>query len=197
MSYADVAASGHRQSAEEVCICLLASCYITASPLFVLTQIVHDVQAISSRLTFLFPPQRQAAAPQPPQVVTDESASTSSLVDVDTPSVRTVPSDFNDQDVQTDTQVFGQQQLEDKELVSLAHIRPKKGTRYSPVLAVKADAARGPVSACALADIGKLFLLSFTRVDFYAEISRFSGPSVHIWAAIDCRLAGAEGYLED
>ena len=67
MSYADVAASGHRQSAEEVCICLLASCYITASPLFVLTQIVHDVQAISSRLTFLFPPptsgRRPSAAP--------------------------------------------------------------------------------------------------------------------------------------
>lgn len=62
MSYADVAASGHKQSPEE------------------------------------------AAAPQPPQIVTDESASTSSLVDVDTPSVRTVPSDFNEQDIQTETQ---------------------------------------------------------------------------------------------
>ncbi|KAK1765838.1 hypothetical protein QBC33DRAFT_494313 [Phialemonium atrogriseum] len=46
----------------------------------------------------------QAAAPQPPQVDASESASTSSLVDVDTPSVHTVPSDFADQDVQTDTQ---------------------------------------------------------------------------------------------
>ena len=46
----------------------------------------------------------EAAAPQPPQVETSTTASTSSLVDVDTPSVRTVPSDFGDQDVQTDTQ---------------------------------------------------------------------------------------------
>lgn len=46
----------------------------------------------------------QAAAPQPPQIVTSTSASTSSLVDVDTPSVRTVPSDFGEQEVQTDTQ---------------------------------------------------------------------------------------------
>lgn len=46
----------------------------------------------------------EAAAPQPPQVVTDETASTSSLIDVDTPSVRTVPSDFSEQEIQTETQ---------------------------------------------------------------------------------------------
>lgn len=46
----------------------------------------------------------QAAAPQPPQIISDESASTGSLIDVDAPSVHTVPSDFMDQDVQTDTQ---------------------------------------------------------------------------------------------
>lgn len=46
----------------------------------------------------------QAAAPQPPEVISTESASTSSLVDVDTPSVRTVPSDFGEQDIQTETQ---------------------------------------------------------------------------------------------
>ncbi|CAP61152.1 uncharacterized protein PODANS_3_1130 [Podospora anserina S mat+] len=46
----------------------------------------------------------EAAAPQPPQVVVDDSTSTSSLIDVDTPSVRTVPSDFAEQEVKTDTQ---------------------------------------------------------------------------------------------
>ncbi|KAK8051197.1 hypothetical protein PG993_002582 [Apiospora rasikravindrae] len=45
-----------------------------------------------------------AAAPQPPEIVSTESASTSSLVDVDTPSVRTVPSDFGEQEIQTETQ---------------------------------------------------------------------------------------------
>ncbi|KKY35575.1 putative mitochondrial intermembrane space import and assembly protein 40 [Diaporthe ampelina] len=63
-SYADVAASGPKQSPED------------------------------------------AAAPQPPQIIPNESVttSTSSLVDVDSQSVRTVPSDFLEQSVQTDTQ---------------------------------------------------------------------------------------------
>ncbi|KND87086.1 hypothetical protein TOPH_08269 [Tolypocladium ophioglossoides CBS 100239] len=62
MSYADVAASGPKQSPQE------------------------------------------AAAPQPPEVVPKESASTASLIDVDVPSVHTVPSDFLEQDVVTETQ---------------------------------------------------------------------------------------------
>ncbi|QUC16348.1 uncharacterized protein UV8b_00589 [Ustilaginoidea virens] len=45
-----------------------------------------------------------AAAPQPVEAVTNESASTASLIDVDVPSVRTVPADFLEQDVQTETQ---------------------------------------------------------------------------------------------
>lgn len=61
MSYADVAASGPHQTAED------------------------------------------AAAPPVPEIAPTE-ASTSSLIDVDVPSVRTVPSDFNEQDVQTETQ---------------------------------------------------------------------------------------------
>ncbi|TWU78488.1 hypothetical protein ED733_008960 [Metarhizium rileyi] len=47
---------------------------------------------------------KDAAAPQPPEIIPNESASTTSLVDVDVPSVRTVPSDFLEQDVQTETQ---------------------------------------------------------------------------------------------
>ncbi|KAI3393925.1 hypothetical protein diail_3487 [Diaporthe ilicicola] len=63
-TYADIAASGPKQSAEE------------------------------------------AAAPQPPEIIPNESAtaSTGSLVDVDSQSVRTVPSDFMEQSIQTDTQ---------------------------------------------------------------------------------------------
>ncbi|KAF4450263.1 D-serine dehydratase [Fusarium austroafricanum] len=62
VSYADIAASGPKQTAEE------------------------------------------AAAPQPPQVTSDESASTASLVDVDMPSVHTVPNDFLEQEIKTETQ---------------------------------------------------------------------------------------------
>ncbi|KAI8626543.1 hypothetical protein F5Y19DRAFT_219857 [Xylariaceae sp. FL1651] len=70
MSYADVAASGPKQTPEE------------------------------------------AAAPQPPQIIPSETASTSSLIDVDTPSVRTVPSDFLEQDIQTETQAI-RKEMED------------------------------------------------------------------------------------
>ncbi|GAP86982.2 putative mitochondrial intermembrane space import and assembly protein 40 protein [Rosellinia necatrix] len=47
---------------------------------------------------------QEAAAPQPPQIITSQSASTASLIDVDTPSVRTVASDFLEQEIQTETQ---------------------------------------------------------------------------------------------
>ncbi|KAI0481963.1 hypothetical protein GGR56DRAFT_617974 [Xylariaceae sp. FL0804] len=57
---------------------------------------------------------QEAAAPPPPQIVSSQSASTSSLVDVDTPSVRTVPSDFASQDVQTDTQAAREEREEEE-----------------------------------------------------------------------------------
>ena len=47
----------------------------------------------------------EAAAPQPPEIIPNESASsTASLIDVDAPSVHTVPSDFLEQEIQTETQ---------------------------------------------------------------------------------------------
>ncbi|KAG6084083.1 hypothetical protein E4U33_003972 [Claviceps sp. LM78 group G4] len=62
VSYADVAASGPKQTPEE------------------------------------------AAAPQPVELVNTESVATASLTDVDMPSVHTVPSDFSEQPIQTETQ---------------------------------------------------------------------------------------------
>ncbi|TVY48850.1 hypothetical protein LOCC1_G000978, partial [Lachnellula occidentalis] len=47
----------------------------------------------------------EARAPAPPEIIPSESASTSSLIDVDTESVHTVPSDFNSQSIKTDTQM--------------------------------------------------------------------------------------------
>ncbi|KAI0508852.1 hypothetical protein F5B22DRAFT_378041 [Xylaria bambusicola] len=98
MSYADVAASGPKQTPEE------------------------------------------AAAPQPPQIVPSETASTSSLIDVDTPSVRTVPSDFLEQDVQTETQ---QQRKEREEKAADAAARAEadlaKKKRSAARKARKAD----------------------------------------------------------
>jgi len=87
VSYAEIASKGPKQSPEEVSL-----------PWRFLAP-YHDPQSRSGVTD-----NPQAAAPQPPQVVTSTTASTASLIDVDTPSVRTVPSNFDEQEVQTETQ---------------------------------------------------------------------------------------------
>ncbi|KAI3319453.1 hypothetical protein HD806DRAFT_509026 [Xylariaceae sp. AK1471] len=98
MSYADVAASGPKQTPEE------------------------------------------AAAPQPPQIIPSETASTSSLIDVDTPSVRTVPSDFLEQDIQTETQA-ARKDMEDAAAKAAARARAEAdfAKKKSVTKARKAD----------------------------------------------------------
>ncbi|QYT05422.1 DUF5353 domain-containing protein [Trichoderma simmonsii] len=58
-----------------------------------------DVAAQGARQT-----PEEAAAPQQPEIIPSETASTASLIDVDMPSVHTVRSDFLEQDIQTETQ---------------------------------------------------------------------------------------------
>ena len=58
-------------------------------------------------------------------------------------------------DVPADASI-GQPSLPDEELVSLSHLRPRKGLRYSPVFAIRPSAARGQVTSCALSDVGFL-----------------------------------------
>jgi len=81
-------------------------------------------------------PSSQAAAPRPPQVITSESASTSSLIDVDTPSVRTVPSDFLEQDIQTETQAI-RREMEDA--AARARAEAEFAKKKSATKARKAD----------------------------------------------------------
>lgn len=47
----------------------------------------------------------QKRAPAPPEIENTDSVSSSSLIDVDSGSVHTVPSDFGSQDIQTSTQM--------------------------------------------------------------------------------------------
>jgi hypothetical protein len=72
-----------------------------------------------------------AAAPQPPQIISDESASTASLVDVDMPSVHTVPADFLEQEIQTETQAARIEREEE------AHEEEKKRKRDSTAAKAK------------------------------------------------------------
>ncbi|KAI1819390.1 hypothetical protein F4861DRAFT_546844 [Xylaria intraflava] len=57
---------------------------------------------------------QEAAAPQPPEIALSETSDVTSLVDVDTPSVRTVPSDYRKQEVQTETQEKRQEREEEE-----------------------------------------------------------------------------------
>ncbi|KXH38660.1 hypothetical protein CNYM01_08747 [Colletotrichum nymphaeae SA-01] len=85
-----MAAKGPKQTPEEVrsSFFLAFDRVISFSPLRIVTNI----------------PSLQAAAPPPPEISVDSTASTSSLVDVDMPSVHTVPHDFLEQEIQTETQ---------------------------------------------------------------------------------------------
>lgn len=80
----------------------------------------------------------QAAAPPVPEIEPNESQTTStgSLIDVDTQSVRTVPSDFMEQSIQTDTQA---ERIErDQELQDLAD-KAKAKKEKAKKKAVEAD----------------------------------------------------------
>ncbi|KAK0641849.1 hypothetical protein B0T16DRAFT_221532 [Cercophora newfieldiana] len=82
----------------------------------------------------------EAAAPQPPQVVTSTTASTSSLVDVDTPSVRTVPSDFGEQEIQTETQAARiEREKKAEELAAKARAEADLAKKKGKRAAKKAD----------------------------------------------------------
>ncbi|ETS75872.1 hypothetical protein PFICI_12816 [Pestalotiopsis fici W106-1] len=82
----------------------------------------------------------EAAAPPPPEIEPSESASTASLVDVDTPSVRTVPSDFEEQDVQTDTQASRiQHEEEAREAKEKARAEAELAKKKAAAKARKAD----------------------------------------------------------
>ena len=95
VSYAEMAAKGPKQTPEEV------SRPSQQTP-FLAHQ--HHHQASTLPIIKLTNPLPQAAAPQPVEIEPTESIASSSLVDVDMPSVRTVTPDFLEQDVKTETQ---------------------------------------------------------------------------------------------
>lgn len=156
-SYADVAASGPKQSPEE------------------------------------------AAAPQLPQVESSEYASTASLVDVDTPSVRTVPSDFMEQEVQTETQA-ARLEREEETARAEADLSKKKAASkarkandaLTKWFAGLSDNARtGMVASNILAVVGLGGFLGYKAWTLY-DHGRFSWKTAGIGAGI----VGAVGLFE-
>ncbi len=128
MSYAEAAARGPKQSPEEVCRTTRRSNSLT-----LLTLIAGVSEA--TVLRFLIPrklikPVFISRAPEINRVYKDEGESTASLIDVDSPHVQSVDSDFLQQNVQTSTQA---ERIE----------REEKETREAREKKAKAKASRG------------------------------------------------------
>lgn len=119
----------------------------------------------------------QAAAPQPPEIIPNESApseSTGSLIDVDSGSVRTVPSDFLEQDVQTDTQAERiRREKELKETARAAEEKLARGRDKAKAKARRADSAIVDKIA-ALSDEEATGLV-YTNVALVAALGGFLG----------------------
>ncbi|KAL7629882.1 hypothetical protein AAE478_001405 [Parahypoxylon ruwenzoriense] len=146
----------------------------------------------------------QAAAPQPPEVVSSQSASTASLVDVDTPSVRTVPSDFMEQDIKTDTQAT-RQELEDaaERARAEAHLSKKKGAgrarRADSILSKWfGDLSHGASTALAVTNLAAVVGLSaymgYKAWGLY-ERGRLGWQSVGVGTGIAASVGIVEGIL--
>ncbi|KAH6631283.1 hypothetical protein F5144DRAFT_602107 [Chaetomium tenue] len=87
----------------------------------------------------------EAAAPQPPQVQVDAgvASSTGSLIDVDTPSVHTVPSDFESQEIKTETQASRvEREAEQEEAAARARAEAEAASKKKKRVAEEAAAKK-------------------------------------------------------
>lgn len=148
-----------------------------------------------------FVPTEQAAAPQQPEIIPNESETTStgSLIDVDTQSVRTVPSDFMEQSVQTDTQASRIEREEslDKERAAVAERKAKAKAKRaddwlsSKIASLSQGQATGVVYANLAAVVGLSAVLGYKAWGLH-ERGALSWKTAGIGAAI----VGAVGVVE-
>ncbi|KAF4463080.1 D-serine dehydratase [Fusarium albosuccineum] len=158
LSYADVAASGPKQSPED------------------------------------------AAAPQPPEIIPNESASTASLVDVDLPSVHTVNSDFLDQPVKTETQAARIEREEEareekrKRDAAAAKARDADNWLIRQFASLSDGSATGLVIANLATVVGLSAYLGYKGWGLY-EKGRLDWKAVGIGAGILASVSAAEGVI--
>lgn len=136
-----------------------------------------------------------AAAPQPPEILTNESASTASLVDVDAPSVHTVPSDFLDQEVQTDTQAA---RLEREAAAKKAKAKKETKKADNWLTAQFAKLSDGSAGALAIGNlagvIGLSAFLGYKAWGLY-ERGRLGWQNVGLGVGILAAVGAAEGVF--
>ncbi|KAJ2902531.1 hypothetical protein MKZ38_000496 [Zalerion maritima] len=138
-----------------------------------------------------------AAANPVPEVETTTEASTSSLVDVDHPSVRTVPSDFMEQDIKTDTQA---ERIDREEAARAEKDLAKKPKSSESIFSRFIDAHSGdkPTQAITasnlLAVVGISSFLGYKAWGLY-EKGALSWKHVGIGAGVMGLVAAAETLL--
>ncbi|KAI8667071.1 D-ser-dehydrat domain-containing protein [Fusarium sp. Ph1] len=158
MSYADVAASGPKQSPQD------------------------------------------AAAPQPPEIISTESASTASLIDVDLPSVHTVNSEFLDQPVKTETQAARIEREEEareekrKRDAAAAKARQTDNWLIRQFSRLSDGSATGIVIANFATVVGLSAYLGYKGWGLY-EKGKLDWKAVGIGAGILASVSAAEGVL--
>lgn len=143
----------------------------------------------------------EAAAPQPVEIVNNESLSTASLVDVDMPSVHTVPSDFLEQEVQTETQadrIAREDAAKEraKAAKDKAAAKAKKTdswlTEYFSELSDNASTAVVATNAAAI--VGVSGFLGYKAWGLY-EKGRLSWQAVGLGVGILAGVAAVEGVI--
>ncbi|KAL3953282.1 hypothetical protein ACCO45_013225 [Purpureocillium lilacinum] len=146
--------------------------------------------------------------PGTPEIIANESASTSSLIDVDAPSVHTVPSDFLEQDVQTETQAARRDR---EDAAAEAKAKAEKARRDAAAKARRADnwltaqfskLSDGSAGALALANVAAVVGLSsylgYRAWGLYEKGRldwKTAGVGVGILAAVGALESVFGGYL--
>jgi len=134
-------------------------------------------------------------APAPPSVELTESISTASLIDVDTDSVHTVPSDFTSHSVQTSTQADRlEREVEEAEAFAKEeYARAKKASKKSGSK-VQANSDNPVFIANALAVVGLSGALGFAGYRKYVG-GELTWKVVGLWAGAVGLFGVGDYYL--
>ncbi|KAK5996822.1 hypothetical protein PT974_02167 [Cladobotryum mycophilum] len=143
-----------------------------------------------------------AAAPQPIEIIPNESASTASLIDVDLPSVHTVNSEFLEQDIQTETQAERVKREE-----QAAKIKKSQAKKHANGKAKEADSwlveqfsqlSDGSAGALAIVNlagvVGVTSILGYKAWGLY-DRSRLSWQNVGVGVGILAAVGAVEAVL--
>jgi len=136
----------------------------------------------------------EARAPVMPEVVHSE-ASTSSLIDVDSPHVSSVPSDFESQSVKTDTQATRlEHEASDRKLQAEQKAKHAKAKAQNKLAKGKKDVQANPVffgNAVLVGVLGTVLGVGAYRKYASGELN---WKTAGIWAGVVGLFAGADYF---